>query len=101
MLLKKVALAGMWAVIGGIAGWLINSSTAGKYNIINATCSVINTAVDHNLLAANQVRFLGEASQKSLLNTAVGDAFQLDEQQIQSASSASNCSQFMVGMSSH
>lgn len=101
MSLKKVASTGVWVILGAIAGWLINSATTGRYNIINATCSVINTAVDNKLLAPDQVRFLGEASQKNLSGSAAGDAFQLDEQQIQSASSASNCSQFMVGMSSH
>ena len=101
MTLKKFILTGAWIVVGGIAGWLINSATVGKYNVVNATCSVINAAVDTKLLAQDQIRSLGQASQKHLLNTAAGDAFQLDEQQIQAASINSNCSQFMVGMSSH
>ncbi|MBT0726679.1 hypothetical protein [Rosenbergiella australiborealis] len=101
MSFKKLVVIGMWLVLGGITGWLTHSATVGKYNIINATCSVINAAVDNHLLATDQVRLLGEVSQKNLLNSAAGDAFQLDEQQIQSASSSSNCSQFMVGMSSH
>ncbi|MBT0725666.1 hypothetical protein HH682_14850 [Rosenbergiella sp. S61] len=101
MSLKKFASTCVWIVIGGVAGWLINSATVGKYNVINATCSVINAAVDNKLVAEDQVRFLGKASQKHLLNTAAGDAFQLDEKHVQAASSSSNCSQFMVGMSSH
>jgi len=101
MSLKKFVLVGISLLVGGIIGWLINSATVGKYNVINATCSVINTAVDNKLLAQDQIRALGQASQKYLLNSAAGDAFQLDEQQIQAASSDSNCSQFMVGMSSH
>ncbi|WP_241645594.1 hypothetical protein [Rosenbergiella metrosideri] len=98
---KKFISACVWMVVGGIVGWLVNTATVGKYNVINATCSVINTAVDNQLLAQDQVRSLGQASQKLLLNTAAGDAFQLDEKQIQAASNNSNCSQFMVGMSSH
>lgn len=101
MSLKKFVSTCIGIVVGGIAGWLINSATVGKYNVINATCSVINAAVNNKLLAQDQVRSLGQASQKHLLNTAAGDAFQLDEQQIQAASTHSNCSQFMVGMSSH
>ncbi|WP_241585066.1 hypothetical protein [Rosenbergiella epipactidis] len=98
---KKFISTCVWMVVGGIVGWLVNTATVGKYNVINATCSVINTAVDNQLLAQDQVRPLGQASQKLLLNTAAGDAFQLDEKQIQAASNNSNCSQFMVGMSSH
>lgn len=101
MSLRKFISTCVWMVVGGIVGWLINSATVGKYNVINATCSVINTAVENKFIPQDQVRTLGQASQKLLLDTAAGDAFQLDEQQIQAASNNSNCSQFMVGMSSH
>lgn len=101
MSFRKFASLCLCLLVGGIVGWLVNSATVGKYNVINGTCSVINAAVENKLIPQDQVRALGQVSQKYLLNSAAGDAFQLDEQQIQSASSHSNCSQFMVGMSSH
>lgn len=86
-------------VLGAGGGYVVNSLTAGKYNTINATCTLLNAAVDNHLLRPEQMVELGRLTKARLGDTQAARVFHLSDEQVKSASEASNCSQFMVGMS--
>lgn len=85
-------------LLGGVAGYIINSMIISRYNIINATCSLLNAAVDDHMLSSEQIFNLGRLTKKKLGDSQTAKAFRLSEEQVKSASESSNCSQFMVGM---
>ncbi len=95
---KKIVIGLIILLLGVAIGWWSNTVTVGKFNTINATCTVLNTAVEQHMLTPEQMLPLGQATLQKLSGTATGAIFQLNGQQLQAASSASNCSQFMVGM---
>ncbi|GAL58045.1 hypothetical protein EV102420_09_00770 [Pseudescherichia vulneris NBRC 102420] len=98
--MKKSVLWGVIAlIVGGVIGYAINSMTIAKYNTINATCTVLNVAVDNGMLKPEQVVTLGKLTKEKLGDAQSAKAFRLDNKQIKAASGSSNCSQFMVGMS--
>jgi hypothetical protein len=92
----------LWSVIalilGGVIGYGINSMTIAKYNTINATCTVLNVAVDNGMLRPEQIVTLGKLTKEKLGDTQSAKVFRLDDEQIKAASESSHCSQFMVGM---
>lgn len=96
---KTIFIVIVSLVIGAILGYIINSQTVAKYNAINATCTTLNVAVDNNMLTPQQVRELGQLTKQKLADSGTAKNFQINQEQIQAASSDSNCSQYMVGMS--
>lgn len=85
-------------ITGGVVGYFISSMTVSRYNTVNATCSLINVAVDSHLLAPEQVINLGRLTKEKLGDSQAAQAFKLSDERIRAASAASHCSQFMVGM---
>lgn len=72
--------------------------TVSRYNTINATCTLLNVAVDNHMLSPEQIVNLGRLTKEKLGDAQSAKAFRLSDEQINSASELSNCSQFMVGM---
>lgn len=98
--MRKKLLAGILLLAAGaVTGFYVNSLTLAKYTTINATCSLLNVAVERQMLTTDQVRELGTLTAKRLQGTQTAKIFQLSPQQIAAASASSDCSQFMVGMS--
>lgn len=85
-------------ILGGFVGYTVNSMTISKYNTINATCTLLNVAVDNHILSQEQIVNLGRLTKEKLGDVQSAKAFRLSDEQIKSASESSNCSQFMVGM---
>ncbi len=95
---KKIIIGIALLVIGGVAGFLISGMTVVKYHAINSTCSVLNVAVDSNIITPDQVLELGKQAGNRLKDSQTIKIFQLSQEQVKAASKASNCSQFMVGV---
>ncbi|HDS6412606.1 TPA: hypothetical protein QHZ98_005451 [Klebsiella oxytoca] len=96
---KSTLLFVLVLIVGGVVGYTINNMTVSRYNTINATCTLLNVAVDNHMLSPEQVVSLGRLTKEKLGDAQSAKAFRLSEEQIKSASDSSNCSQFMVGMS--
>ncbi|WP_336756135.1 hypothetical protein [Pantoea sp. USHLN298] len=91
-------LAFLALVVGGVLGYIVNNLTISKYNTINATCTLLNVAVDNHMLSPEKIVELGRLTKEKLGDAQSAKAFSLSTKQINSASESSNCSQFMVGM---
>ena len=87
-------------IVGALISYVITNKTVTRFTALNATCSVLNIAVDNKMITPEQVLELGQLTKKKLGEGNTADVFQLNDEQIKSASPHSNCSQFMVGMSS-
>lgn len=95
---KNVLLTLLVLLVGIVVGFFINSMTVAKYNTINATCTVVNAAVDNNFIKPDQVVALGKLTKAKLGDSQAAKDFNLTEEQIKAASTSSVCSQFFVGM---
>ncbi|WOE33262.1 MULTISPECIES: hypothetical protein [unclassified Acinetobacter] len=95
---KLVIIVIISLIIGGLIGYFISNKTVGRYNIVNATCTTLNVAVDHNMLTAAEIRELGKLTKEKLANSQAANAFKISDKQISAASEYSTCSQFIVGM---
>lgn len=42
-------------ILGSVVGYSVNSMTVSRYNTINATCTLINVAVDNHMLSPDQI----------------------------------------------
>ncbi|WOE33378.1 MULTISPECIES: hypothetical protein [unclassified Acinetobacter] len=85
-------------ILGIFIGYLISTKLIGRYNIVNATCTTINVAVENKMLNPNEIRKLGMLTKESLGDSQSKNAFKINNKRINSASEYSNCSQFIVGM---
>lgn len=95
---KNTLLIFLSLIFGGVVGYSVNSMTVSRYNTINTTCTLINVAVDNHMLSPDQIINLGRLTKEKLGDSQSSQAFRLSNEQIKSASTSSNCSQFMVGM---
>ena len=95
---KNVLLTLIILIIGIVAGFFINSMTVSKYNTINATCTLVNVAVDNNFIKPEDVVALGKLTKAKLGDSQAAKNFNLTEEQVKAASTSSVCSQFFVGM---
>ncbi|WP_273759400.1 hypothetical protein [Pantoea ananatis] len=91
----KVAIA---LFLGLLIGVFIDNIYISKYNTINATCTLLNTAVEKNLINPESIEELGRLTKVKLGDSRAAKAFELSKDKLSSASKASNCSQFIVGM---
>ncbi|WP_298970920.1 hypothetical protein [uncultured Psychrobacter sp.] len=86
-------------IVGGIVGYLVTTKTFGRYNALNATCTTLNAAVENQMLTSEQVLELGSLTKDKLGDSQAAQYFKADKKHLENASSDSNCSQFIVGMS--
>lgn len=97
---KKLILSVLLSlVIGAVIGYLVTTQTTARYNALNATCTTLNVAVENNLLTSDQVKELGILTKNKLGDSQAAKYFTVDKSKLANASSGSNCSQFIVGMS--
>jgi len=96
---KAVLISVIALGLGGFVGYTVNSMTVAKFNAINATCTTLQAAVDNGMLKPEQIVTLGKLTREKLGDSNAAKPFLLSEEQVKAASPASNCSQFMVGMS--
>ncbi|ENX13066.1 hypothetical protein F895_02794 [Acinetobacter sp. CIP 64.2] len=87
-------------IVGGVLGSLGYSKTAARYDAITTACVMVNQAVEHDILKPEQVKQLGELTGQSLKKdySSVTSKFKFADNQLDNASEASNCSQFIVGV---
>ncbi|MDV7424347.1 hypothetical protein R4460_00260 [Acinetobacter baumannii] len=97
---KQIILSAIIGLlVGGVVGAFGYAKTAAKYDAITTACVMVNQAVENELLSPDQVKQYGELTGSVLKKDypAVAAKFTFSEQALDKASTASNCSQFLVG----
>ncbi|WP_038342451.1 hypothetical protein [Acinetobacter sp. A47] len=89
-------------VVGLILGTFGYSKTVGRIDVMTTACTIVNQAVEHEILKPEQVKPLGELTGQVLKKdyASVASKFKFSEENLANASEGSNCSQFVVGVNS-
>lgn len=86
--------------IGSIAGYVAYSQLTARFIAATTACTIANEAVKNKLLTTEQVKELGYFTGQELNKnySSVASKLALTKDQIDAASPASHCSQFLVGI---
>ena len=96
--LSLLVIASM--IIGAVIGYFIYANIVARYVAITTACVTIMQGVKSGIIAEDQVVRLGQLTGAELKAhyTSVGNKLKVTETQLKSASEASQCSQFIVGI---